>query len=419
MPDERTDRDGDPPATHVAVVDGFGHGGEGVARVDGKAVFVGGTIPGERIELRITEDHPRWARGELIDVLEPSEDRVTPPCPYVPECGGCDLQHVAPDRQRELKRRVVTEQLEHIGKLQDPPVAPTRAVGPDVRYRSNAQFHADDDGRLGYHRAGTNEVVPVDQCLVLGEAPQAVRDQVGDDTGAVEVTVRAHPSTGTAAAVLEPGEDPLDVPDGDFDLLLRQPDGSTLAMRGDGLLAEEVAGYRFTFDTTCFFQVNTGGAEAIVEEVREALGRRDGALVWDLYAGVGLLAVPLAADGAEVVAVESHATSARFLGDNAAANDVEVTVVDEPVEDFVLGAGAAVPDLVVLDPPRAGAGTEVVTALAELRPAAIIYVSCDPASLARDARALADAGFTLEAATPLDLFPMTHHVEVVASFRPL
>ncbi len=430
-----------------ATVDGFTHGGDGVARVEGKAVFVAGTIPGERIRLRVVEDHKSWARADLLEVLDASPDRVVPPCPYVPECGGCDLQHVAPEAQRRLKTRVVTEQLERLGGLSDPPVAPTRAVGPDAAYRNNARFHAGPDGRLGFHRAGTHDVVAVGPCYILGEEAQALRDAVGDDTGAADVVVRAHGGdpdavdggapdardvrTGSRAVVIRPGEGGLTTPEGDFDLLLEQPDGATLPLRGDGVLAETVAGFTYRFDAGCFFQVNRAGAEAIVDEVLAAAGDLAGALVWDLYAGVGLLSLPLARAGAEVVAVEGYADAAGWAQENADAAGCDVTVAAQPVGDFVAamaGPGSGgdapdvvvldAPDVVVLDPPRTGAGIDVCRQLAALAPATIVYVACDPAALSRDAKVLAEHGYRLRRAVPLDLFPMTHHVEVVATFTP-
>jgi tRNA/tmRNA/rRNA uracil-C5-methylase (TrmA/RlmC/RlmD family) len=404
-------------------VDGFTHGGEGVVRIEGKAVFVPGTIPGERVVVRVTDDRRNWARAEVVEVLDASLDRVVPPCPYVPECGGCDLQHIAPDAQRALKRRVVREQLQRLGGIDDPPVEPCRAVGPDTGYRNHAQFHAGELGRLGFHRSGSHDVVPIDRCLILGDAPQAVRDEVGDATGAAEVAVRAHPSTGTSAAILTPSESGLDTPDGDYDLLLRQPDGTTIALRGEGVLAEEVAGHTFRFPASGFFQVNSGGAEAIVAAVREACGEVSGAVVWDLYAGVGLLSLPLAEEGAAVTAVEGHAASCEWAQRNAEDAGLTLTVIRDAVEDAVArlaapGESYDLPELIVLDPPRTGAGEAVCRDLAGLRPARIVYVACDPAALARDARTLSEHGYHLRRAVPLDLFPMTHHVEVVATFAP-
>ncbi len=404
-----------------AIIDGFTHGGEGVARIQGKAVFVAGTIPGERVRVRVTDDRKRWARADLLEVLEPAADRVTPPCPYVPDCGGCDLQHIAPDAQRRLKTQVVVEQLQRLGGLTDPAVQPCRAVGPDVGYRTHAQLHGADDGRLGFHRAGSHDVVPIDRCLVLTEATQAVRDAVGDDTGAIEVALRAHEATGTATAQLTPGAGPLELPDGGFDVVLTQPNGSTVALRGDGELAEEVDGLSFGFDASSFFQVTTHGAHAIVEAVLDAVGQVQGALVWDLYAGVGLLSLPLARAGAEVVAVEGHAPAAAHAVTNAASNNLDLEVLPEDVATMTARAVGPTPDrdppdVVVLDPPRSGAGAQVIDDLARVAPASIVYVACDVAALARDTRLLVDRGYRLLDAVPLDLFPMTHHVEVVATF---
>lgn len=404
-----------------ATIDGFTHGGEGVARVEGKAVFVPGTIPGERVRLRVTDDRKRWARAELVEVLDPSPDRVTPPCPYVPACGGCDLQHVRPVAQRQLKTRVVREQLERLGGLTDPPVTPCLAVGPDIGYRTHARFHAAPDGRLGFHRSGTHDVVPVDRCLVLAEAAQAVRDRVGDGTGAAEVAVRAHATTGTAAAVLTPGPGPLDLPEGRDDLVLVQPDGRTVPLRGDGVLEERIAGTTYRFRADAFFQVTSHGAEALVTHVLAAVGDLAGALTWDLYAGVGLLSLPLARAGAEVVAVEGHPGAAEDARHNAEVAGLELRVLAEPVGAVTRRAAAGDPDLeppevVVLDPPRTGAGERVVADLLTLEVPTLVYVACDPAALARDAKALAAGGYRLTSAQPLDLFPMTHQVEVVATF---
>ena len=412
-----------------ATVDGFTHGGEGVVRIEGKAVFVPRTIPGERVRVRVVDDRKNWARAELIEVLAPSPDRVTPPCPYVPACGGCDLQHVAPDAQRQLKRRVVVEQLERLGRIDDPPVEACRAVSDDTHYRTQARMHAAPDGRLGYHRAGTVEVVPVDTCLILTKATQGVRDQVGDDTGAAEVEFRAHASTGSRAAVLHPDpEAPLTMPgedeDGEapgahaLDVVLAQPDGSTMAFRGDGVLAEHAAGATFRFDTSSFFQVNAAGAEAIVAEVVRAIGDIGGVHVWDLYAGVGLISVPLAVGGADVLAVEGHREAVTWLGRNAEDNGVadRVHPVTADVRRFAADPDHEPPDVVVLDPPRVGAGEETCRHLADQRPARIVYVACDPAALARDARVLVEEGYRLTRVVPLDLFPMTHHVEAVATF---
>lgn len=418
--DRRAERGGAPlPREPLqACVDGFTHGGEGVVRLEGKAVFVPGTLPGETVTVRVVDDRARWARAELLEVVEASPDRVEPPLPDPDAIGGGDLAHAAPAAQRRLKTRVVREQLQRLGRVAEPPVADCLAVGPDLRYRTHVRLHAGPDGRLGYHRAGSHEVVPVDDLVLATPQVQAVRDAVGDDTGAAEVGLRAHATTGTAAAVITPGPGGLEIPDGDFDVVLVQPDGTQLPLRGDGVLAETVAGLTYRFDASSFFQVSTGGAAALVEHVLRAAGTVDGALVWDLYAGVGLLSLPLARAGAEVVAVEGHEVATRWAEANADAARSDVVVEHAPVAAFVGAGGTTLdpPDVVVVDPPRTGAGAEVIRGLIDLAPGAIVYVACDVAALARDTRSLVEGGYRLTAAQPLDLFPMTHHVEVVATF---
>lgn len=420
-------------STHTAAVDGFTHGGEGVVRIDGKAVFVTGALPGETVQVRITEDHDRWARAELAEVVDPSPDRVEPPCPIAWECGGCDLQHATPEAQVRLKTRVVREQLERLGGFGDPPVLPGRGVGPALGYRAHARLHAAADGRLGFHAEGTNDVVPTDHCPILTPAAQALLTAVGDGTGATEVELRADgigpdgdPDRG--AVVLTPGPGPLDVPEGEFDLLLAQPGaadsggaaGDTVALRGDGVLDVEVAGLTYALPSGGFFQVSTHAAEALVAEVMRAVGEVEGRLVWDLYAGVGLLSLPLARAGAEVLAVEGNAAACAAATVSAEANELAVTVEEGDVHDALRDRAREgvldLPDVVVLDPPRPGVGQEPLRDLAALAPPRVVLVACDPASLARDAATLVAQGYHLDEVQPLDLFPMTHHVEAVATF---
>ena len=400
---------------HDVDVDGFTHGGEGVVRLDGKAVFVPGALPDERVRIRVVDDRRRWARAELLAVLTASPLRTTPPCPFVPDCGGCDLQHVTPAGQRELKQRVVREQLERIGALTDPPVAACLAATPATGYRAQARMHADAEGRLGFHRARSHDVVAVDRCLVLDDAAQAVRDAVGDTTGAVEAVVRGFGEAGVA--VLTPGERGLDLDHVDgVDVLAAGADGALTALRGDGELTVTIAGFRLAVPAQAFFQSGPEAAASLVDAVLAAVGDVTATTVWDLYAGVGLLSLPLAAAGASVTAVEGDATAAEAARRNAAHNDLAVTVHTGSVQRTVVGAGLDDPDVVVLDPPRTGAGADVIAAVAARDPERVVYVACDPAALARDTRTLVGAGYRLQRATPLDLFPMTHHVEVVAEF---
>lgn len=417
----------DRTAVVEVVVDGFAHGGEGVGRIDGKVVLVAGALPGERVRVTITEDHPRWSRARLVEVLVASPDRVTPPCEIADACGGCDLQHVAPDAARRLKARVVREQLARLGGFGDRAhdlVEDCRAVGPDLGYRVHVQLHADARGDLGFHRAGSHDVVPVTRCPV---ATDAVNDLLatfragaaGEGSGAQELALRAVGDV--RSAVVTPGDGPVALPGDVPTLALRQADGRAVVVRGEATGEVRVADVTLRLPVDAFFQSSLAGAEALIAAVRAAVGEVAQRDVWDLYAGVGLFALPLAADGAHVLAVESVRSAATALEEAATAQDLDVRTLAERVEGVVRRAAEGdrtldPPEVVVADPPRAGLGRRLVTDLARLAPSRLVLVSCDVAAFARDARDLAAAGMTLERSVPLDLFPMTHHVEVVSTF---
>jgi tRNA/tmRNA/rRNA uracil-C5-methylase (TrmA/RlmC/RlmD family) len=413
-----------PPRQTITLdVDGLTHGGEAVGRLpDGKACFVAFAIPGERVVVEVVEERSRWARGRLLDVLRRSPDRVEPPCPYTgpedpggpPRCGGCAFQHVTAERQAELKRRIVSEQLQRIGGFADPPVEATRVVAP-YGYRSSARFGVTPDGRLGFRRPRSNEVVAVDRCLLLREGAQRLREEAGDDwLGAEEVTVRQGEVGG--ALIVRPGPGGLPpLPPGDTPVaVVGKQDAASL--RGDPVVETDVAGLRLRVSPTSFFQAGPAGAEALVELVREAAEADATTSVLDLYSGVGLFAAALAALGATVTAVEWHRQAARDARANL-AHWPSATVRRERAEDVVgrLAAAGERTGLVVVDPPRRGAGPDLCAQLPRIA-GRVVYVSCDPAALARDARAIADAGLELRRVTPVDQFAQTAAIEAVALF---
>ena len=376
---------------------GFAHGGEAVGRLpDGRAVFVAFGIPGETVRVRITAEHKRWCRAVLVEVLTPSADRVEPPCPYFGpgRCGGCQLQHIAANRRLELLQRVVIDQLERVGHVADPPVAATESGG-HYGYRNRARFAVDADGALGFRRHGSHDVLPIDRCLLLDLEAQRLREAVGDEwAGASELEVRAA-TEGTA--------------------VVRNPVTKPKVVIGERTLVERVADLEFRVSATSFFQSNRAGAEVLLRLVREFAAVAAGDTALDLYAGVGLFAAGLAADGATVTAVESHHASAADARHNLSGE-----VVEDSVERTVAAyrrAGRRF-DIVVLDPPRRGAGPNVTTDVAALAGRCIVIVACDPATLARDTATLHDQGWTLRQAVPVDQFAQTGHVEVVAVFTP-
>ncbi len=361
------------------------HGGHVIARVptgdtrdDGtpelRVVFVRHALPGERVTVEITEgtDGDRFWRGDAVEVLEASADRVEAPCPFSGPgaCGGCDFQHVAVRAQRELKATVVREQLVRLAKLDaDSPLVAglvVEAVPGDengLRWRTRQRYVGLPGGGKGMRKYRSHDVIPVDDCRI---ARTDARDTASGDTRTISETVTAAGET-----------------------------------------------HRFDLAADGFWQVHPGAPTALTEAVLAALDPKPGESVLDLYAGVGLFAAFLADRvGAEgrVVAIEGDPQASAYSlanvpGADVSAGDVATVLASSHPEAF---------DLVVLDPPREGARRPVVEAVAARTPRAVAYVACDPAALARDVAIFAEHGYTLTALRGFDLFPMTHHVECVA-----
>jgi 23S rRNA (uracil1939-C5)-methyltransferase len=406
------------------MLDSVAHGGEAIGRYAGKVVFVPYAIPGERVRAEVVEEKERWTRTRLVAVLEASPDRVEPPCPYFGEgkCGGCQWQHIAYERQANMKAAIVADQLRRLGRLDDPPVADTIVLAGDEEllaygYRNQTQFAVTTEGQLAYRRAFGHDLIPVDRCLLLDtrlDDLQGALDMAWPElTG---VTLRAGVNTGDALIVFD--TDSQDEPELSIDLpaacALRGPDG-VHPLVGSPWIHEEVAGRRYRVSADSFFQANTAGAVALVDLVTGYAEPRPSDVIVDAYCGVGLFALALAGSVAEMIGIESSPTACEDLADNAAGLD-NLTIHEGAVEEVLpaLLAQGQQADLVVMDPPRAGAGQEVIRGLAGLGPRRIVYVSCDPATLARESVFLGAAGYHLVEAQPVDLFPQTYHIETVA-----
>jgi tRNA/tmRNA/rRNA uracil-C5-methylase (TrmA/RlmC/RlmD family) len=378
------------------------HGGHFVARHEGRVVFVRHALPGERVVVKVTEGdtESRFLRGDAVEVLAASSDRVPAPCPFSGpgRCGGCDFQHVALPAQRELKAAVVREQLSRLAGLD---VAVTvEPVAGDVKgldWRTRVRWAVDGAGRPGLRKHRSHEVLPVDDCRIAHPSlPQPGADL---PRPVVEVeTLRS--STGERLR------------------LLTDRDGA-VTEDGPPLLHERCGVRTFEVTGSGFWQVHPGAAEALVAAVLEALEPQPGERAADLYAGVGLFSAFLAervGPSGSVVAVEADPMAVEDAARNL-ADLPQVRVLRGRVDRAVghprgpLAGGA---DVVVLDPPRTGARRPVVRRVAELAPRAVAYVACDPAALARDVGLFAEEGFRLAGLRAFDLFPMTHHVECVA-----
>ncbi|CAN5532427.1 23S rRNA (uracil(1939)-C(5))-methyltransferase RlmD [soil metagenome] len=385
------------------------NGGEAVARRDGKTWFVAGAMPGERILGEILVDKGSWGRVALTSIAEASVHRVTPPCAHFGSCGGCHWQFAEHGTQLDWKRSILAGQLTHLGRLRDPEVRPTVAPSAGYGYRNRMDFSV-TGGQQALFRKGSRTLVPIDTCWLLEPALSDLVDRLGPLHGVERLTVRVATGSGDAMVVVT-GEVPDQADTWEASVVRRHPDGYE-AVTGDPWITEVVDGRSYRITADAFFQTSTVGAETLVSLVREAAELHDGDIVLDGYAGGGLFTVAMAGSVAKVIAVESHPVAVDDLRFNTAGLE-RVEVVHGKVERH----DAADPwKVAVVDPPRTGLGVAGVGAVTAPFPRTVVYVSCDPASLARDARLLADAGYELAWAVPVDLFPQTFHIETVARF---
>lgn len=376
------------------------HGGEAVGRHEGRVVFVRDALPGESVIAEITAvpAHGRFMRARAVDIVAASPDRVQPPCRYADRCGGCDWQHIALPAQRRIKATVIAEQLTRIGGEPSDRWShlEVEALDGDVdglHWRTRMRYAVDSEGRPGLRAHHAHDVVTVSECLIASPA-----------IGGAEVLDRTWPGAREVLGV--------------------QPDGSAVLLpdpvAGQARVTQHAADREWIFDATAFWQVHPGAADALVGAVQSLLQPRPGDHLVDLYAGVGLFAGAYAetlGPGGRADAVEADETAIK--GARRSLHDLPTVHIHHDRVDRWLRRGPLRHcDLVVLDPPRTGAGQEVMERISDLRPRAFAYVACDPAALARDVAGARQLGWDMTALRAFDFFPMTHHVECVALFEP-
>ena len=389
--------------TLEVAVDDVAAGGDGIGRApDGRVVFVDGGVPGDTVAVHVTADKSRMLRGRAVAVVHASPDRTAAPCPYAATCGGCSWQHVSLAAQRRHKVRIVEESLRRIARLETDvglgPALPAEGFRTTVRILVHG-------GRAAFRAERSHDPVAIERCLVAHPAIDELitHGRFGD---AREATLRVGAATGERLVVVDPGvPDELELP---ADVRVAGTD--ELAAGRRAWFTDEVGGHRFRISAGSFFQTRTDGAAALVDEVRRAgdghWGR--GRLV-DLYGGVGLFARTVG-DGMPVTLVEANRSAAADARHNLVGRDAHVLRLD------AARWRPSPADVVVADPPRAGLGRAVATSVAATGAGRVVLVSCDPASFARDARLLADAGYRLHGTTVVDLFPHTAHIELVSRF---
>ncbi len=389
------------------------HGGSAIARVDGKAFFVDGALPGELVSGAVEVDKGSWGRIRLEAVIEPSPHRVTPECRHFERCGGCQWQQGSYQAQLEWKQSIVKGQLAHLGRHPDPPVAATVAPGSPYGYRNRMDYRV-EDGRPALFARRSKKLVPLTECPILHPNLAALLVDLGDLGRATSITLRTATTTGESLAIVTGG---LPAQAAGWGCRVATITDSRLqAVHGDPILEETVAGVPFRITGTAFFQNNTAGAESLVELVTAAAGLGPDDTLLDAYAGGGLFAATVGRAAGRVIAIEVEETSAQDLHANLNRAGIgEFRILRASTEEAIERIDEYW-NVAIVDPPRRGLGADGTDAITAAEPRTIVYVSCDPASLARDTALLADLGYTLELATPVDMFPQTFHVETVARY---
>jgi tRNA/tmRNA/rRNA uracil-C5-methylase (TrmA/RlmC/RlmD family) len=405
------------------------HGGHCVARTDdGQVVFVRHALPGERVRVVVTEHRRAFIRADAVEVLTASPHRVEPPCPYAgpDRCGGCDLQHATLDYQRELKASVVREQLIRLGGLTPAEVddlavrvsaLPNVDGQPDGQgWRTRVQYTVDADGRAGLLKHRSHEVVPIDRCLIAHAAVQdaPVLGREWPNLDHIEVVAPAG-RRGQGEREERAPASPA-VASESVTVLGSRGRGQQRLVSGPARVREQALGRQWAIPAESFWQVHPAAADTLARTVVELLDPRPGERAWDLYGGVGLFAAALAPhlDATGRLTVVESDPAAAGAAQRCLRDLTTVTVLRSDVERALANPRWRSVDLVVLDPPRAGAGRPIVGAIAARNPRAVAYVACDPAALARDVSTFREAGWRLSALKAFDLFPHTHHVECVA-----
>ncbi|MFZ1938499.1 MAG: 23S rRNA (uracil(1939)-C(5))-methyltransferase RlmD [Terracidiphilus sp.] len=408
------------------------YGGAFLARVEGKAVFVPLTLPGEQADVRIVEEKRGYATAEVDGIVIPAPERVAPACRHFGACGGCQYQHANYAAQLEFKKAILRETLER-GGVQAPDEIAVLAAEPWA-YRNRIRVAFDKEGRPGYRGRRSHAVVPIEECPIA--APTLVKAAFTAAELFRRFAVPSRPAElslfcyaaedSMLASVFTDGEARIPLTDYFGALVpqipalrgvelveIRQGQPKTVARTGTESISYRAAGFDYRVDHGAFFQVNRWLVDGLVERVT---GGQSGKLAWDLFAGVGLFARQLAKNFARVTAVESAPAATKALGENL--RGTRATAVKAATLEFLRGARQSErPDLIVADPPRTGLGAETTALLAEIGAPAVTYVSCDPATLARDLRALIGGGYAIDGVSLADLFPQTFHLETVVRLR--
>jgi len=431
-------------------VDGFGSSGEGVAHHNGYTLFVDGALPGEFVQVKLTESHKRYGKARLLRIIDASADRVTPPCPLFGKCGGCQLMHLSYPKQLEMKERRVVDALKRIGHIEDAIVAPCLPSPSSLSYRNKIQLPVREGASgiaLGLYARGSHDLIELEGCLIhsaLGETVyKLVRGQLQRSsimpydpvTGKGElrhVLIRTALKKEEVLLIFVTNYEPSKVLKSLAEKILascskvkgvvhnKQQGRDNLILGkeyqllcGAPSIQDTLSDLTFTISPASFFQINPAQAEILYAKAVELAALTGEESVLDAYCGVGTLSLFFAQRAKQVIGVESVPEAIEDAKKNAKTNGIEnVRFVTDAAETFIQTLSEI--DLVLLNPPRAGCAPSFLDGIGKLSPDKLIYISCDPATLARDCHILKNYGYRIVSIQPYDMFPQTAHVESVA-----
>lgn len=439
---------------HTVTIEGYGEGGMGVARIDGRVVFVHGALRGEKCRVLILKTLKSVAFAKVLEVIEPSSERITPDCPYFPRCGGCTYRHIRYEEELRLKKQRVQDNLSRIGGS-DVTVEEILGARDTLRYRNKAQYPVSKDGAVGFYRARTHEVIECEHCLLVkpeaDAAAEALREYMqscrvagfDEKTGRGLVRhlyIRSNAAGESLVCVLVNG-DKLPKEDRLVTLLrdacpkcagivlgTNTKKGNVIlgdryrTLWGSDRLEDTLCGKTFRLSVPSFYQVNRIQAERLYAKAIEFAGLTGQETVLDLYCGAGTITLALSDHAKKVLGAEIVPEAIDDARENAARNGVKNA-------EFFCGDASDVakklarenlrPDVITVDPPRKGLAADVVESIAEMQPGRVVYVSCDSATMARDVKRLADLGYTAQRACAVDMFPRADHVETICLLSKL
>ena len=433
---------------HTVTIEGYGEGGMGVARIDGRVVFVHGALRGEKCRVLILKTLKSVAFAKVLEVIEPSSERITPDCPYFPRCGGCTYRHIRYEEELRLKKQRVQDNLSRIGGS-DVTVEEILGARDTLRYRNKAQYPVSKDGAVGFYRARTHEVIECEHCLLVkpeaDAAAEALREYMqscrvagyDEKTGRGLVRhlyIRSNAAGESLVCVLVNG-DKLPKEDRLVTLLrdacpkctgivlgTNTKKGNVIlgdryrTLWGSDRLEDTLCGKTFRLSVPSFYQVNRVQAERLYAKAIEFAGLTGQETVLDLYCGAGTITLALSDHAKKVLGAEIVPEAIDDARENAARNgvkNVEFFCGDASDVAKKLARENLRPDVITVDPPRKGLAADVVESIAEMQPGRVVYVSCDSATMARDVKRLADLGYTAQRACAVDMFPRADHVETV------